>query len=274
MIQYEQKPVTVFESALFKTTSTVLYTDDLVLVVDPNWLPGEIEMIRQYVAAVRKNRPLYLLFTHSDYDHIIGYGAFPEATVIASAAFADSPDQDAQIEQILQFDDDYYVDRPYPIGYPQVDIRVEKDGQTLRVGGTTLHFYLAPGHNRDGIFTIVEPLGVWIAGDYLCEVEFPYIYFSSLAYEETLSKTEGILAQFDISLLIPGHGEVATDAVSIRQRKQVALAYIHALREAIRQGKDFDTGPLWEQYRYPRLMRKYHEDNIKLIQKEIIGANR
>ncbi len=33
------------------------------------------------------------------------------------------------------------------------------------------HVYNAPGHNDDGLFTIIEPFGLMLSGDYLCDVE-------------------------------------------------------------------------------------------------------
>ena len=84
MIQYKTPAVTVFESALYRTTSAVIQTPDMVLLADPNWLPHEVAAIQQHVAAIRGSRPLYLLFTHSDYDHILGYKAFPDAQAIVS----------------------------------------------------------------------------------------------------------------------------------------------------------------------------------------------
>lgn len=65
--------ITIFESALYRTTSTVFHNDDLILIVDPNWLPGEVQAVRGHVDQIKKGYPLYLLFTHSDYDHIIAY---------------------------------------------------------------------------------------------------------------------------------------------------------------------------------------------------------
>ncbi|MCB0522158.1 MAG: MBL fold metallo-hydrolase [Lewinellaceae bacterium] len=274
MIQFKDKQATIFESSLFRTTATVVETPDLVLVVDPNWLPLEVEAIRQFVASVRKEKPLYLLFTHSDYDHIIGGNAFPEARAIASGAFVENPDHQSIVEQILQFDDDYYIQRDYGIAYPKVDVVVERDGQTLAIGNTLLTFYLAPGHNRDGIFTLLEDKtkpatgAVWLAGDYLCNVEFPYIYYSSVAYENTLEKVGTILAAHKVRLMVPGHGDVATDQEEILHRTQSALDYLRQLRQHVERGDPFDLKKLWEQYHFPRVMKKFHEGNMALLTKE------
>ena len=90
MIQYKSENITVFQSALFETTSTVIETEDVILVVDPTWLPQEVENIRNYVNSIRNHRPIYLIFTHSDYDHIIGYKAFSGVITIGSQELSES----------------------------------------------------------------------------------------------------------------------------------------------------------------------------------------
>jgi hydroxyacylglutathione hydrolase len=271
MIQYKSSQICVFESALFRTTSAVIQTSDLVLVVDPNWLPQEVSGIRHFIDSIKESRPVFLLFTHSDYDHIIGYRAFPGVTVIASAAFASNPEKEQILEQIHKFDDEYYILRDYPIEYPKVDIIVEADGQELRVGGTRLVFYLAPGHNRDGIFTLVDPPGCWIAGDYLCNVEFPYIYHSSYEYEKTLDKAERIINDYQPALFIPGHGDVSDSPTEMKERLLEARSYIRELRECIRQDRSFPMEKLWERYRFPIGMKAFHEANVKLMMEEERG---
>lgn len=268
-IQYRTAQITVFESQLFRTTTTVVETDDLVLLVDPNWLPSEIEFLQQYIAQVQKERPLYLLFTHSDYDHIIGYQAFPTATCIASRAFVQNKQKADILTQIETFDHSYYLTRNYPILYPEIDYVVEKDGQQLKLGTTTLTFYLAPGHNADGIFTIVEPINCWIAGDYFSNVEFPFIYHSSLAYEMTLDKTEFILKTHRILLLVSGHGDCTDSPVEILQRRNESMHYIQSVRKSIQTKSAFDTTPLWKKYKFPLLQRTYHEANKVLMEKEL-----
>jgi len=267
-IQYKTPHLTVFESSLFRTTSTLIETADLLLLVDPNWLPIEIENIQQTIKRKQGNKPLYLLFTHSDYDHIIGYRAFEDAQIIASQAFIEHENKAAILQQIKDWDDENYIKRNYPIEYPNVAISIEEDGQQLQIGKTTLTFYLAPGHNIDGIFTIIEPLGIWIAGDYLSNIEFPYIYHSSYAYETTLAKVQPILKNHAPQILVTGHGDVALTHPEILKRQTDAYAYIHTLRKSIQEEKAFDFEALMEAYDFPKIMKSFHDGNVKLMKKE------
>jgi len=266
MIQYQNDRITIFESLLYKTTSAVIQTDDCVIVADPCILPSEVEEIREHVTSIRGSRPVFLIITHSDWDHIVGAGAFPEATVVTSAAFQSKNPEDI-LEQARAFDDEYYIDRKTPLIYPRADVAVEKDGQRLEIGGTALTFYLARGHTDDGIFAVVEPLGVWIAGDYLSDVEFPFIYSSSEDYVETLEKTETILANHRIRILIPGHGHAAFSREEILKRKNEGLLYIASLKEALRSDKEHEH--LIAPYPYPRGLIKCHRENVQFLLKEM-----
>jgi hydroxyacylglutathione hydrolase len=273
MIAYKTKNLTVFQSALFHTTSSVVETDDCVVVVDPTWLPQEVEAIRYYVEQIRKDRPLYLIFTHSDWDHIIGYSAFPSATIIASEELVNCAEKEATLQQIKDFDDRYYISRDYEIAFPQVDIVIKQDGQIVTIGGTQFTFYLAPGHTSDGVFTVVEPLGIFIAGDYLSDIEFPYIYSNSVDYEETMEKFKEIMQVHPITLLIPGHGNVTTIQTDMMLRYEHSLQYITSLRDSILTADEEALDAFVNERPFPIGMRRFHEDNKKLVKKELQSKN-
>jgi hydroxyacylglutathione hydrolase len=272
---HQQEHVTVYQSALYKTNSIVIETPEIVLVVDPCWLPQEVEKLRHHADWVLGDRELYLLITHSDYDHIIGYGAFPNPRVIASRQLQEQSDQHklSTLEQIRQFDDDYYIDRPYPIVYPQVDITVEKDGQVLEFGSTRLTFYLASGHTEDGIITVIEPSGIVIAGDYLSDIEFPYIYHSSHEYMNTMAKINTLITEHNPQLLIPGHGSVTEDQAEMQRRRLASEHYIKHMRQAVLDNDPIAMNELIAECPFPRNMQKYQEDNRKLFIEELQQVN-
>ena len=269
MVQFEDSGVRVFQSVLYQTTSTVIDTEDFVLIVDPNWLPDEIKQIQEYVTKIKKGKQLLLLFTHSDYDHIIGYKAFPDAKIIASKALVDNSDKKSILQQIRKFDDEYYIERDYPIAYPEVDIIVSEDFQELVFDHSQLNFWLAPGHNVDGIFTLVKPLNILIVGDYLSDVEFPYIYFSSEEYKSSIDKAAQIIRENDIRLLIPGHGRVTSQLDEMKKRIKDSKTYINSLRACVQKEIDFPFQELMKQYKFPGIMKKFHDGNVQLIRKEL-----
>lgn len=274
MIQYRTPGITIFESALYRTTSTVIQTEGIVLVVDPNWLPAEVNRIRQFVGDFRAGRPLYMLFTHSDYDHILGWRAFPGARVIASSAFVDNPEKEKSLEQARQFDEEHYIRRDYPLEYPTVDIEISEDEQVVELEKTRLRFFMAPGHTADGLFTLVENTGAWIAGDYLSNIEFPFIYDSSRAYEQTLQKALGIIREYEPALLIPGHGDVTASRAEMRRRHNESLEYIYNLRLSIQSGEPFPEEALWKRYGNERGLAGPHRENMDFERKELIRQER
>ncbi|WP_077212621.1 MBL fold metallo-hydrolase [Bacillus dakarensis] len=270
MIVWKDENLTLFRSVLYETISSVLVTEDCVIVVDPCWLPHEVEEIKQYVKEVIGSRPLYLLFTHSDYDHIIGYRAFPEAKVIASHAFDTKSlnDKEDIIEQIKEFDDEYYVSRNYEIDYPKVDHPIKGEEVSFSIGNTKLTFFQAPGHNDDGMLTVIEPMGIIIAGDYFSDIEFPYIYFSSYEYEKTVLKLDYILEHYPINLLVTGHGTPTRDFAEMKKRQHDSLDYIHKMREFVVEENKESIDQIIEGCKFPRNMKKFHKNNQLLFKSE------
>lgn len=265
-IQFLRKGVTVFTSALYQTTSTLIETPNAVFLIDPNWLPFEINRIRSYLESVIGKRKLYLIFTHSDYDHIIGYRAFPGASVIASRAFDRKPDKQRDIAQAEQFDRDHYIQREYPITYPDVDIVIANDGKARHYSGTVLTFYQARGHTAEGMYILVDPHGVWVAGDYLSDVEFPFVEESFDAYRKTMAKTERILRLHQVEYLIPGHGTVARSKEEMLRRRDHALEYLDDVESHVEQALPFPEEKYRRRYPFWSSLRRNHEANLALSQ--------
>ncbi|WP_215112825.1 MBL fold metallo-hydrolase [Exiguobacterium sp. s63] len=271
MKQFESESVKIYQSALWKTTSTIVEGEDFILLVDPTWLPIEIEEIKKDIEKIRAGRTLYLLFTHGDFDHIIGYGAFPDAIVIGSEGMKHHPRKQYKLNLINQFDNEYYIDRPYDIQFPELDCVIKEDGQQLKLGETTITFYLAPGHTHDGLFAIIEPQGIWIAGDYLSDFELPYIFDQSSAYLNTLDKAEVILKNRNITLLIPSHGEFTTDTGAMLARLEMARSYIKRLVRSVEQNDNEAIIALGEEMKYPSsFTRECHEGNVDLVRQECL----
>jgi hydroxyacylglutathione hydrolase len=265
-IQYQANGITVFESALYRTTSTIISFDKSILIIDPNWLPIEIDFIADYV---KENYPTHrqnLLFTHSDYDHIIGYGAFPEAQVIASLYFENNDKKDEILQQIIDFDHTYYISRDYPISYPTVDTKIVTDGDVLTIDGIDLVFYHALGHVRDGLLVVIPDKKCWIVGDYLSNIEIPFIDHDYDAYLITINKAAQIFEKNkDVNILIVGHGDVATDRLEIKDRISLDTQYLNALGNL--KGTDFTK--LIHQYSDNPDMVKAHEKNVGMVSKNI-----
>ncbi|MFB4165574.1 MBL fold metallo-hydrolase [Alteribacillus sp. JSM 102045] len=268
-IQYEDQSVTVFESALNQTTSTVAVTKDIILIIDPTWLPEEVHTIQKYVKERDNGQMKYLLFTHSDFDHILGYNAFPEAVTIASRGFVARSGKEETVKKIQDFDDQYYIRRPYIIDYPKIDIIIDYDEQTIEVGESSISFYLAPGHQADDVFAVINNLNVLISGDYLSDVEFPFIHHNSEAYSRTLDKAESIIREKGTELLIPGHGKATADIKEMKDRVEDSRWYIQALRKEVNETDAYEVLQAFvDSFSFSRFLGEMHDMNIEQIKKE------
>ncbi|QFF98950.1 MBL fold metallo-hydrolase [Psychrobacillus glaciei] len=265
MIQYENENVRIYQSSLYVTTSAVIELDEAIILTDPNWLPQEVEEIRIYINQIIKDKQLYIIYTHSDFDHIIGSGAFPNAKVIATNKFSENKHKEEAMNQVHTFDQKYYLQRNYKPVYPQVDHIVSKDGQELALGTSKLTFYLAPGHTDDGLFTVIEPSGIFLSGDYLSDVEFPFIYSSYLDYLKTIAKANDIFSRHNISIHVPGHGHTTENVEEIQSRIEFSENYLNHLLD------DLDNMEEVLQRKYPFFegMKKLHNDNKELAMKEM-----
>jgi len=271
--QLSTEHLVVFESALFRTTSTCIWTDDYVLIVDPNWLPAEVFHIHRFIEWRSKGKELYLLFTHSDYDHIIGYGAFPGFTTIASQRFVDNPDKARQLQQAIDWDDEYYIQRDYaPLTYPAIDLPIAEEGQTMRIGQDDYVFYQAPGHNYDGLLTFNRSRGILVVGDYLSNVEFPYVYHSFAGYRATLATLKKLVASGEVNTLITGHGDYTTDRVEMERRITDSFDYLQQLETSVKTGEAFDFDGLMQRYSFPVIMRQFHDKNLALLRVEMASG--
>jgi len=269
MAFFKNEHVTVFQSALFQTNSTVVETEDCILVVDPTWLPGEIKEIQQFVESIKGERPVYLYFTHGDFDHIIGYHAFPEAKIIGSINLHNHPEKETKVEKIRQFYLDNYINFTEPIQFPKLDIIIEEDGQKLQIGNTNLIFFNAPGHTNDGLFLYIEKLGVWITGDYLSDFELPIVFDSVKSYYGTLDKAEKHITDFDFSILIPGHGQIALDRFDSLNRVKTGRDYLKRLQLAVYNNDKNALQLLEEEFLFPSNFTKFcHESNVKNMKRE------
>lgn len=268
MIQHKSNNLTVFESVLYRTTSGLVTGHEAVILVDPTWLPDEVAYIRHYAEDRLEGNDLHLVFTHSDYDHILGYGAFPGAKTIASKAFTENPEQEQQLRIIREFDEKYYLDRPHPVEYPFIDFVIDKDEEFLVAGEARLTFWLAPGHNPDGMLILIEPEGVLFLGDYLSDIEFPFVYHSFAEYRKTLDKIENLVLSGLVKTLVPGHGNATDNRQEMERRLTESRWYLDQLEKSVKENSPFPEEELWSRYKYPAGQKEYHENNRKLLMKE------
>jgi len=278
--------VLVQTSELWNTNSVVITgpTGDSMatVVVDPGWYPDEIGELQAVVAACAPDRATHVLFTHGDFDHVVGWEDFPCARLIAhpEAARRDA----AEIEgQVAGLDGRRGTIRPRPYRYPakerfsapdNVAAEVARDKPSgLNVGRETILFFPAPGHTGDGLFTVLPERGVLIAGDYLSDEEFPFIYHSVSDYKSTLLLAREICRRYGITKEVPGHGQVAMSADEIVRRISTDLDYLDRLEQAVEKAKHdgLDIGEAVKRLAdftfrgKPIALTEAHADNVRFL---------
>ena len=172
-----------------------------------------------------------------------------------------------QIKDIVSFDDDLYIDREYKVDYPIINFTINKDGQELKVGDTIITFYHAFGHTDDGLFAVIEN-HVLIAGDYLSDIEFPFVYHSYDEYEKTLDSFKRVSQEISDLMLVPGHGSVTKDCQEIQERIKTSNDYFLLLKNE-QNDHAFKRFLLEKGYKYRTNLFKRHEENLKVWKDQI-----
>ncbi len=269
-IQYHSAEVIIFESTLYQTTSTLLISASTLLLVDPNWSPREVQFIHSYIREHFPGRRLYLFLTHADFDHILGVGAFPEARIIASEGLQHYPEKDRAIGDIRDFDARFYWSRSYPLYFPEVDIVVEDHRQVVQLDALELHCFFAPGHTREGLMGWAASHETLILGDYLSDLEFPFVYDHSQRYLHTLDEVEWMIQNYPIRIAVPGHGQAMIDDLGeMKRRLAKDRLYLSRLQRFGRGETSVVFDDLIQSYAFARGLGEEHERNLEKIKSEI-----
>ncbi|WP_176560293.1 MBL fold metallo-hydrolase [Brevibacillus dissolubilis] len=225
--------VTVFTSVIWQTCSTVVEEGERIFLFDPAYFPNELDAIADYVNEIRRGRELILVLTHGDWDHIVGYPLFADATVVAHKRILAEGRLEGQIESARRFDERYYVMRPEALQIPRIDRVIEG---VEEVGEWKTTFYPVPGHVDDMIATYIHSHKTLVVGDILSDMEFPFVYHSYEEYLATLTQMEELVTADLVELLIPGHGNPTTEKREMLRRIDQDRRYLEETREAVVQG--------------------------------------
>ncbi|MGG4462324.1 MBL fold metallo-hydrolase [Brevibacillus porteri] len=217
----------LFTSCLWQTTSAVVSTEQRLYLFDPAYFPHEIEAIADYVQSERNGRELILVLTHGDWDHVVGVGKFPDATVIAQKEILTAGRIEKKLNKAKRFDGSYYVVRSYEVGMPTFAKLVE-DAQDWQ----EVFFLPVPGHTPDQMATLFREQKLLVVGDMLSNLEFPFIDDSS-DYLESLEKIEQLVLQGEVEEVIPGHGVPAKGREEILHRIERDRQYLLDARAVV-----------------------------------------
>ena len=193
----------VVTSAFWQTNAIALRSGEEAMLIDSPYLPGELDALPGVLAGAGFE-PDGLLATHADFDHLLGRVAYPDKTLGLSESSVErihaSPGE-AQ-RALRQYDDEFYVVRPGPLGLGHVQ-GLPVPG-SVEIGDRELELHPADGHTVDGMAIFDRAQGLLIVGDYLSDVEIPWIHATLADYRATLARLAPLVEA--ATTVVPGHG--------------------------------------------------------------------
>ncbi len=226
MVSFCNGKVTVFQSRIYCTNSTIVEFEDSVIICDPSWFPDEIDSIRNFVERNYFDKKQFLFITHFDYDHVWGWKAFADAEIIAPDWSYASQLKNKCLKEWADWDEAHYVKRSYQPRFPDKIHYQLTEPTSIRLGSMKINFVPVPGHTIDSFAAYVPDYGLLLAGDYLSDVEIPWISSGVSEYEQSLDYLKNIIEQLNPLLVIPGHGNARSDRAELLQNLEQAKWYL------------------------------------------------
>lgn len=258
---YGKGKITVFQSSLYCTNSSVIDLGDSVLICDPGWLPSEVESIRKYVEINHSGKKQFLFITHFDYDHVWGWQSFGDAEIIAPDISGNKELQHKCIDEWTLWDQEHYITRPYTPALPEM-VKYSLSGPlTLRFGSVSIDFFPVPGHTSESYAVCIPEMGVLLAGDYLSDVEIPWIGSSVTDYAHSIGQFINIIEKLDPLLVIPGHGNARSSRSELLKQLEEAMWYIDNFNSSDEAMKTAIENYI-HTFPFPEASRKIHSENL------------
>jgi glyoxylase-like metal-dependent hydrolase (beta-lactamase superfamily II) len=244
----------VVTSGFWQTNAVALRARGEAMLIDSPYLPDELDALPSLLAGAGFE-PDGLLATHADFDHLLGRLAYPGMTLGLGQSSVERLHREpgAAQRELRDYDAEFYVVRPAPLALGQVQ-GLPVPGR-VEIGDRELELHPAEGHTSDGMALFDRGQGVLVVGDYLSDVEIPWIsQTGSVAeYRATLARLAPLVE--DAVAVVPGHGAPHDRDTALRLLDE-DVDYLDALERGRRElpaGRD--TKP----------QRKIHEENLTRV---------
>lgn len=200
--------VLVATSRVMSTTSTVLFRDGEALLIDPAWMPDELDALADELDA-RGLRVIGGFATHAHHDHLLWHPRFGDAPRWASAATA-ALARDEREALAGALGGDFASELVELMGRVEATDAAIPRASVPRGFAPELvvHDGHAPGHTA----VWLPEQRVLIAGDMLSDLELPLPFEPDdlPSYAAALDLIAPYVAHADV--VIPGHGSPGTEA--------------------------------------------------------------
>jgi glyoxylase-like metal-dependent hydrolase (beta-lactamase superfamily II) len=244
----------VVTSGFWQTNAVALRVGEEAVLIDSPYLPDELDALSGLLAGAGFE-PDGLLATHADFDHLLGRLAFPGMTLGLAESSVERLQRepgDAQRE-LRRYDAEFYVSRPAPLALGQVQA-LPVPGH-VEIGDRELELHPAEGHTPDGMALFDRAQGLLIVGDYLSDVEIPWISKGGSLpdYRATLARLAALVEE--ATTVVPGHGAPHDRDATLRLLDE-DVDYLDALErgdEQLPAGRD------------SKAQRGIHEENLTRV---------
>ena len=242
----------VVTSGFWQTNAIALRAGEEAMLIDSPYLPDELDALPSLLAGAGF-APDGLVATHADFDHLLGRLAFPGMTLgLAESSVERMHRTPGEAQRALrQYDDEFYVSRPAPLALGQVQA-LPVPGH-VELGERELELHPAEGHTVDGMAIFDREQGVLIVGDYLSDVEIPWIHGAPADYRATLARLAPLVD--DATTVVPGHGAPNDRETTLRLLDE-DVDYLDALErgeQKLPEGRD------------TKAQRGIHAENLERI---------
>ena len=269
--------IRVRQSRLFQMNSLVLHEAEHAVLVDPGILPSEIDDIAR-VAAKAGAAETTLLFTHADWDHVLGRAWWPQASSLAHDRFAAelARKRDKILEEARAAAAG--AGERWERGFDAFRPRIEVSGlHFLKLGAWRLVLRDAPGHSASMLSVHLPEHRLLVAADMLSDIEIPTLQQSCDTYRRTLLELLTLVEHGAIETVVPGHGSIARGRQEIQGRLTRDVHYLDALERGVRDAVQSGWTISEAQGRLGSLvdddsMTEQHRDNVRITYEGLVAA--
>lgn len=275
--------VRVRKSQVFAMNSVVLLDPAQAVIVDPGVLPSELNDLARVVAASRPAN-ITLIFTHGDWDHVLGRTWWPLASTLAHDRFATEVRERrdailASATAAVAREGEVW-DRGFEPFRPQSEV---SGLHFQKIGPWRVVTRDAFGHSASMLSIHLPEHQLLIAGDMLSDIEIPLLHQSWRLYRQTLLELEPLAEHGAIERVIPGHGAIARTRDESLARIRRDLEYLDELArrvgDAVHRGLSADESVrALDAMEYPGKQAEYsmvesHHDNVRNVHEEMSASS-
>ncbi len=246
----------VITSAIWQTNAVALRSGAEAMLIDSPYLPDELDALPGLLGSAGFE-PHGLLATHADFDHLLGRLAYPGMTLGLAESSVERLHREPGGAQrgLRDYDAEHYVTRAAPLALGQVQ-GLPAPG-SVEIGDRELELHPAEGHTSDGMAIFDRAHGLLVVGDYLSDVEIPWISEGGSLpdYRATLARLAPLVEAAET--VVPGHGSPHDRETTLRLLDE-DVEYL----EAVERGEE---RPALPDGRDTKSQREIHAENLTRV---------